>query len=156
MNKKKFLLGLALLVSVQLFAAEEMQFAMRSSNVVSDYQSLANKQKIVFENDAMTVHLKSGETIANIHSVIFRLGETSNINTPTLKSSVIVFPNPATTTITVSSAAETTTINLFNLNSTLIKSVVTTTENTDINVSSLKQGMYLLQVGEQVIKFIKK
>ncbi|MDR1679810.1 MAG: T9SS type A sorting domain-containing protein [Prevotellaceae bacterium] len=153
MNKKNFLLGLVVLAAGQL-AAQEMQFATAHNGLgqVTGFQALANKQKIVFENNAMTVYLKSNETITDVHSVIFRSSEVAGIEAPSAQQAFAVFPNPASTSITVSGVAENTTINLFDLNGLLLQS---TTEAT-INVSSLKTGVYMLQAGERVVKFIKK
>jgi len=72
------------------------------------------------------------------------------------KSSLFLFPNPVKTNLTLSGVTEGATINLIDMNGRLLQSIITQDDTADINVSSLPQGSYLLQVGKQVIKFIKQ
>ncbi len=154
MNKKPFLLGIVLLSAGQLFA-QEMQFATQhnASGVITDYQALTNKQKIVFDTPGtMTVELKDESSIENVHSVIFRSSGVTGIETLLAQSSIAVYPNPASTSITVSGVSENARINLFNLNGALLQS----STETMMDVSALKQGVYILQADGQIVKFIKK
>ncbi|MDR0834164.1 MAG: InlB B-repeat-containing protein, partial [Candidatus Symbiothrix sp.] len=67
-------------------------------------------------------------------------------------SSLFVSPNPATNYITISGIQTGETVRLINLNG---KTVLTTNTAT-INVSNLPNGVYLVRVGTQTLKFVKK
>lgn len=156
MKKKSFLLGFILLATGQLFA-QEMQFATRSfDGAITDYQALANLQKIVFEDNAMAVKLQSGTKVTSVRSVIFSSEGTNALETQKQGSTITVFPNLAKTTITVSGMNENTMIKLFDVNGLLLQRAMATGTSTELDVSSLKQGLYLIQAGNQTVKFIKQ
>ena len=71
-------------------------------------------------------------------------------------AAVFVFPNPVENYLTVTGVNKNVKINLLDMNGQLLQSVFTQDNATNIDVSSLQQGIYLLQMGEQVVKFIKK
>ena len=155
MNKKIFLLGFVLLIAGRLFAEPEMQLVTVSADGSETMYALADVQKIVFEDNAMTVNMKDGLEATGITCISFLLLDVG-IKNPPFASSVFVFPNPVTTKLTVAGADKSAKINLFDLSGKLLQSVLAQDNSTDINVSSLPQGIYLLQVGEQIIKFIKQ
>jgi len=155
MIKKIFLLGFVLLAAGQLFA-QSIQLITVSADGGKTTYALSEVQRIVFDtgNNTMTLNLKAGSTETNIKSVIFK-GATGII-TPELETSLFVFPNPVQEMLTVSGLAAGAKINLIDINGRLLKTVISQENATDIDVSSLQQGFYLLRVGKQVIKFIKK
>ena len=69
---------------------------------------------------------------------------------------VLVFPNPVKEYFTVSGVVKDAKINLFSLSGTLLQSVFAQDSATNIDVSGLQQGTYLLQVGGKTVKFIKQ
>ena len=156
MNKKNFLLAVVLLITGQLFAQQESQLITLSADGTKTVYALSNVQKIVFdrENNTMTVNMKSGSDATGITCISFLL-DPVGIENPKIVSSVFVFPNPVTTNLTVAGANKGVKINLFDMTGKLLQSTLAQENSTDINVSSLSQGLYLLQVGEQMIKFIK-
>jgi hypothetical protein len=81
--------------------------------------------------------------------------QTGIIN-PKAEPTISVFPNPVKTYLTVSGANKGLTINLLDLNGTLLQNILMQDSATNIDVSALKQGTYLLQIGKQVVKFIKQ
>jgi hypothetical protein len=157
MNRKIFLLGLILLVAGQLFA-QEMHFATKDiDGIKTDYQTLENMQKIVFEGNMMTIKMKSAADVANVSKIIFGLaGTTTEIETQKLEQAMTVFPNPAKTTITVSGVGQHAVIALFDTNGSLLQSTIAEGVETTIDVSALKRGMYLLQAEQETVKFIKQ
>ena len=154
MKQKVFLLSVVLLVAGRLFAEQESQLITLSADGTKTVYALSNVQKIVFENNTMTVNMKSGSDATDITCISFSgFAGIENIETA---SSISVFPNPVQTFLTVAGADKNMKINLFDLNGRLLKSVPAQDNSTEINVSSLTSGLYLLQVGEQVIRFIKQ
>lgn len=63
-----------------------------------------------------------------------------------------VYPNPTTEIINVEGLLGDTKLNLFNLKGQRVKS----TEGTQINVSDMENGIYLLQVGKTVVRVVKR
>ena len=155
MNKKNFLLAVVLLITGQLFAQQESQLITLSADGTKTVYALSKVQKIVFENNTMTVNMKSGSDATGITCISFLL-DPVGIESPKVVSSVFVFPNPVTTNLTVAGANKGVKINLFDMTGKLLQSTFAQENSTDINVSSLSGGLYLLQVGEQVVKFIKQ
>ena len=156
MNTKGYLLGIFLLITGQFLAAQESKLTTLSSDGTETIYALPDVHKIVFENNTMTVNLKSGSDVTDILCVRFLTSETTWVENLKSESSVFVFPNPVKTHLTVTGVSENVRINLFNLNGILLQSILTEKNPTNIDVSSLQQGLYLLQVGEQIIKFVKQ
>jgi len=156
MSKKIFLLAVVLLITGRLFSEEESQLITLRTDGTETAYALLDVQKIVFENNAMTVNMKSGSDATEITCIRFLLNDNVGIENPKLAPSVFVFPNPVQTNLTVAGANKGVKINLFDLNGKLLRSAPAQENSTEINVSSLPKGLYLLQVGEQVIKFIKQ
>ena len=156
MNKKSFLLGVVLLLAGQLLTAQEWKLITLSADGSETSYAVSNVQRIVFENDAMTVNMKSGDNVTGISRVSFLFDEETGIEYLKSESSVFLFPNPVKTTLTVAGTEKNVRINLLNLNGALLQNTLTQDDSTDIDVSSLQQGVYLLQVGNQVVKFIKQ
>jgi len=86
----------------------------------------------------------------------FRLSAGSGFKTPQSKTSIVVSLDPAKTNLTVSGVNKGVEIKVLSLQGTLLQSMPAQENSTDINVSSLPQGFYLLQAGEQALKFIKQ
>ena len=84
MIKKSFLWTLAFWTLGQLLTAQSLQMITVSADGEETAYVLSTVQKIVFENNAMTVNLKSGDSVPNITRVSFNQ-EPSEIDYSTLK-----------------------------------------------------------------------
>jgi len=156
MNKKVLLLSLVLLVAGRLFAVGESQLITVSADGTETAYALPDVQKIVFENDSMTVKMKSGTGATGITCIKFLLSDNVGIENLKPASKVFVFPNPVKTNLKVAGVDKNAKINLLDLSGKLLQSITAQDNSTDIDVSALSPGLYLLQIGEQVIKFIKQ
>jgi hypothetical protein len=152
---KNIILAVVLLFAGQLYAAQESQLITVSADGTKTTYVLSDMQRIVFASNTMTVNMKSGNNVVDIISVRFLAG-TTGVETLKPESSVFVFPNPVKTNLTVVGIDKSVKINLLNVNGILLQSFLTQSNTADIDVSSLPQGLYLLQVEEQVIKFAKQ
>jgi len=85
-----------------------------------------------------------------------QLPDGTGINNTKSETSIIIFPNPVKNILTVSGTDKDMKINLFDLSGMLLKSTISQENTTNIDVSSLQQDTYLLQIGKQVVKFIKQ
>ena len=66
--------------------------------------------------------------------------------------SVYIFPNPVSNTLNIMGVDESATLAVYNLSG---KCIMKENGNT-LNVSSLSQGTYILQIDGKFVKFIKK
>jgi len=73
-----------------------------------------------------------------------------------IESSISVFPNPVKEYLTLKGVKKDAKINLYDLTGKLLQTIPAEGNSTNINVSSLQQGTYLLRVEEQTIKFVKQ
>ena len=64
----------------------------------------------------------------------------------------VVYPNPTQDMLHIQGATDTTPLRIYTMEGKL----VTSTEGQTINVKSLTNGTYLLQIGTQVARFIKE
>jgi len=154
MIKKIFLFGLVLLAAGQFLVAQSFKMITLSADGEEKSYILSDVQKIVFDNNTMTVKMKAGDDATNITRISFE--DITGIETQKAEPSVFVFPNPVKETLTVNGVKKDAVINLYSLAGTLIKTVPAQENATNIDVSSLKQGIYLLRAGEKTIKFIKQ
>ena len=156
MIKKSFLLGLALLVAGQFMVAQTFKMIVVKADGTDEAYAVSDVQKVVFdlENNTMTVNMKAGADVPNVTSLSF--DETTGIESPKVESSIFVFPNPVKETLTVKGVEKDAIISLYDMSGKLLQAITSQENSTDINVSSLQQGIYLLQIDKQIIKFIKK
>ena len=80
----------------------------------------------------------------------------TGIEKPKTESSIFIFPNPTKENITVNGVKKGVTINLYDSAGRFVQTLTAQEGFTDINVSSLQQGVYVLQVDGQQINFIKQ
>ena len=153
--KKIFLFGIALLMVGQLHADQALKLITVSADGTESGYLLTNVQRIVFDDNTMTVNMKNAPDVTNVVCLRFEYGTVAIPNTKA-ENTVFVFPNPVKTKLTITGAEVNSTANLYNLNGALLKSIIIRDGGTDIDVSSLQQGTYLLQVGKQTVKFIKQ
>ena len=88
------------------------------------------------------------EPLANIKKITFSVSTaTENVQT----NAILVYPNPTQDMLMIQ-GIESQTLRVYDMQGRLLKA-----ENgTQINVSNLAEGTYLLQIGTQVVRFIKK
>ena len=90
------------------------------------------------------------EPVMSIRKITFAETAGSAVENVESSNSVVAYPNP-TQDILMIQGIEEQSLRVFDLQGRLLK-----TENgTQVNVSNLAEGTYLLQVGTQVVRFIK-
>jgi hypothetical protein len=146
------LLGIALCSVAQQLAI----IAVGADGSEQSYQ-LSLAQDIVFagteQNRTMQLFLSNGTLVEGITTLLF--GE-MDIDIPTSITQsetvrVYAFPNPVVHTLHVHGVSDDATLRVFNLNG--VQQLQTT--GSHINVASLSAGTYLLQINNQIVKFIK-
>ena len=153
--KKNFLFGIVLLIAGQLFA-QELPLVTLSADGSKTAYALSDVQKIVFKNNTMTVNMKSGANATGVACIRFLPAGQNDVKFLTSESSIFVFPNPVKTQLTVAGVEKDVIIKLLNLKGTVLQNILSQDNLTGIDVSSLPQGLYLLQIGDRVVKFVKQ
>ena len=120
-----------------------------------EIQDIATIGKLVFVEENIQLLDKDGnilatEPIANVKKICFTPPTNTNVN-DTLVNTILVYPNP-TQDVLMIQGAESQTLRVYNLQGSLLL----TQWGNQISVSHLPVGTYLLQIGTQVVRFIKK
>lgn len=155
MDKKIILLPL-LLMAVMAFAETNLSIVPISG--AEQQYAVKLIGKIQFSDNIMYLYDKSdvelGHTaVAQIDKILFNEIPTSLNDADT---AVRIYPNPATESIIISGITGNQTVRIFDLQGKLVSSFKTNDGNqTAIPVIGLQNGTYLLQVGAEIIKFIK-
>lgn len=118
---------------------------------------LATVGKITFDGQ-MVVEDKQGQVLQEgVTCVLFaeREIDTALPQIESQQTQLFVFPNPVVEQLTVTGTDAQMPLRLFDINGRLVNVFETSDGQTQINVSNLNKGNYLLQIGNQVVKFIK-
>ncbi len=155
--KNKFILIFAILCSMQAMATNLVVETRSGSGLTNDI-AIIGKWMFVGQNLALLD--KSGsilaiEPLSNIRKIVF------SPNVPSVptddavvdtESLYVVYPNPTQDMLHIQGTTDTTPLRIYTMEGKL----VTSTEGQTINVKSLTNGTYLLQIGTQVARFIKE
>ena len=155
--KNKFILIFAILCSMQAMATNLVVETRSGSGLTNDI-AIIGKWMFVGQNLALLD--KSGsilaiEPLSNIRKIVF------SPNVPSVptddavvdtESLYVVYPNPTQDMLHIQGATDTTPLRIYTMEGKL----VTSTEGQTINVKSLTNSTYLLQIGTQVARFIKE
>ena len=98
--------------------------------------------------------LLASEPVLNIRKIVFLEGNDATGNSSPLSktdNAIMVYPNPTKDILHIE-GAEDHTIRIYNTQGLLLKKAT----GKQINVSNLHTGTYLLQIGTQVVRFIKQ
>ena len=154
--KKYFVLILCLCSGFLALAQTTTMMTLSADGRENSY-SLALVQRILFhengKNSTMSIVHKGGEETSNVRRILF--SETEDVPTSVEESGVAqvyAFPNPVTSMLYIQGIDSDASLNVFSLTGSLVLQ----SSGTELNVSELPRGTYLLQVENQVIKFIKK
>lgn len=152
--KNKLILICAVFCSLQMMASN---LVLLKSDGTQQLQDIATIGKLVFVGDDMQLVSHDGavltqEAISNIRKITF--AETGNAGTAVENvegnNQIVIYPNPTQDILHIH-GIEVQDLRVYDLQGRLLK-----TENgTQVNVSNLAEGTYLLQVGTQVVRFIK-
>ena len=115
------------LIGKWVFVDTNLQLLDKEGNVLAT-EPLANVRRIVFSNESINTALENVEN-----------------------GTIIVYPNPTQDVLHIQ-GIEAQTLRVFNMQGNMLQ----TTVGTQVSVSDLPVGTYLLQIGTQVIRFIKQ
>ncbi len=148
---KKFVLFFAVMCSLQMMAVSLVVEHRSGADMLQDVAAIG---KWVYVGDDLQLLDKAGkvlatESLASIKKIVFADRGSAVENVPA--NSIVVYPNP-TQDILMILGAESQMLRVYDLQGRLLK----TEAGKQMSVSDLAEGIYLLQVGTQVVRFIKK
>ena len=91
------------------------------------------------------------EPLANIKKITFALSGAQTATENVQTNAILVYPNP-TQDVLMIQGIEPQTLRVYDLQGRLLQTEI----GTQINVSNLAVGTYLLQIGTQIVRFIKQ
>ena len=150
---KKIFLFFACICSIQMMSMDLVVEYRSGGDLLQDISLIG---KWVFVGENLQLQDKEGnvlatELIADIKRITFlKHGESTDIEN-VHSSTIWVYPNP-THDVLMIHGAEAQTLRVFDLQGRLLLHQ----EGTQVNVGHLTDGTYLLQIGTQVVRFIKK
>lgn len=151
MKHKLLLFVFILLAGAQMMAANLVLFKLDDSELMQDIAAIG---RWVFVGKDLQLISHDGailaqEPITELRKIIF--STTTTLENVKSSNSILVYPNP-TQDILLINGIEAQLLRVFDMQGRLL-----VTENgTQVNVSSLPIGTYLLQVGTHVVRFIKQ
>lgn len=119
-------------------------------------QDIAKIGKWVFTEENLQLIDKDGnvlaiEPIAEVKKITFSISNSETTTENVAINSIVVYPNPTQDILHITGITPPT-LRVFDLQGRLL----IIGNSTQVNVSNLNTGTYLLQVGTQVIRFIKQ
>jgi hypothetical protein len=151
-DMKNFFLFLAFVCSMQMMALNLVVEHRSGADLLKDIALIG---KWVYEGDNLQLLDKEGnvlatEALANIRRITFSTSgpvtDVENVDS----QSILVYPNPTQDALMVQ-GIEAQALRVYDLQGRLLVQE----EGTQVNVNHLAEGTYLLQIGTQVVRFIK-
>lgn len=154
MKLKTITTFLLLLFASMLYANEVSNMVAVSADDDNTTYALADVNRINVIADAssasMTVVDKDGNEFAGYVKILFAEAPTDIEELGFTQ--VYLFPNPVVNTLNIQGVDENTPLEVYNLTGkSLLKD-----KGTELDVTSLSQGTYILRINNQYVKFIKK
>ena len=151
MKQKIVLLAIAILCGMNVLATNLVIERYAGAEMVQDIAVIG---KWVFVDTNLQLLDKEGNVLAtepldNVRKIVFSDEPTAVDNVE--KGSIIVYPNPTQDVLYIQ-GIEAQILRIFNMQGNMLQ----TTEGTQVSVSHLPTGTYLLQIGTQVVRFIKQ
>lgn len=148
---------------ISLFLTFVCSMQMMALNLVVEHRSgadllqdIAIIGKLIYVGDELQLLDNEGDILATepldkIKKITFFVhGPVTNIENMDTNS-ILIYPNP-TRDVLMIEGVDSQTLRVYDLQGRLIK----TENSTQVDVSNLAEGTYLLQIGTQVVRFIKK
>lgn len=150
---KKIFLFFAFLCSLQVMA---LNLVVEHRSGAELLQDIALIGKWVYVGDDLQLLDKAGnvlatEPLANIKKITFSVSGSMTSIEDVQPSNIVVYPNP-TQDVLMIQGIEAQALRVYDLQGRMLLQQ----EGTQIGVSQLSEGTYLLQIGTQVVRFIKK
>ena len=150
---KKILLFFALICLLQMMAINLVVEHRSGADLLQDISLIG---KWIYVGEDLQLLDKQGnvlatEPLANIKKITFALSGTPTATENVQTNAILVYPNPTHDVLMIQGIGPQT-LRVYDLQGRMLKA-----ENgTQVSVGNLAEGTYLLQIGTQVVRFIKK
>lgn len=150
--KKITVLSLIAICAMQLMATQLIITPHSGAQLAQDIAAIG---KWVFVGADLQLIDKSGtilasEPIANIRKITFVEGSTTAVE-DVKKTDILIYPNPAQDVLIIN-GIEPEQLRVYDMKGQMVLCEY----GTEVHISNLADGTYLLQIGTQVVRFIKK
>lgn len=108
------------------------------------------------ENGEMAIATIGGQLVQGVRNIKFTLAPSSVNTVKNAAVEVSVYPNPVVSQLSIKGLREETSVSILAVDGTVLMNTILDATRTTLDVSSLSTGIYLLQVKETIVKFIKK
>ena len=156
MTKKLLLLCAVVMMCVGRIAAQEAWY------VVSDNGHCINVNEVAYmlftdDSEKFAIVTTNNEVLADAAEVTFSNSVPESVEgVEAERLAVTLFPNPVTSEIRLQGLRQEAQARVLGLDGALLIEATLTPANGRIDVSALAAGVYVLQVNETTVKFIKK
>lgn len=139
---------------LSLFLTVGTAFADNSQVVIINGQEVQKvATKITFSGDNATVSFSDGSSqTADMAQVVIYLNVTTDIR----KVETFSFNGLIGDELRLSNIAEGTAVTIYDATGKVLQQVKATDTTLSLNTASLKNGVYVLKAGNQIVKFLKK
>ena len=153
MRHKLFLSVMVLAFGAQMMGAN---LVLVKSNGQQEIQNVATIGKWVYVGNDLQLISHDGEVLAQesvleIRKIVFAKANTSTSPENAGDKTIYIYPNP-TQDVLIVNGIDTQVLRVFDMQGRLLKQE----KGNQVSVGDLADGTYLLQVGTQVTRFIKK
>ena len=150
---KKIFLFFAFLCSLQVMA---LNLVVEHRSGAELLQDIALIGKWVYVGDDLQLldkagHVLATEPLANIKKITFSASGSTTAVEDVHRTNIVVYPNPTQDVLMVQ-GIEAQALRVYDLQGRMLLQA----EGTQVGVGQLTEGTYLLQIGTQVVRFIKK
>jgi hypothetical protein len=158
--RKKLLFIFAVIAPFLFYSIAGAQtLVVKLKNGTENELVLSTVQKITFSEGSMVITSKTGNSdsypLSDVQKILFSLLTGIKDIGNDAGNSISIYPNPVQDVLFVNGVAENTNINIFNTNGVLLQTTIAKEKTVQLNVGTLPPDIYLLQSGNQTVKFIK-
>ncbi len=160
MNRFKTLAIVSLMImTAHLATGQSMTIASKNGNSAS--MDLSSIESIVFDNNNLVFNTADcGDNYFNLivnEKLFFTDVATAIENVDASLSSIIIYPNPANNSLTITKASNDVSEGyIYNIMGETMMNLNLGNQNSTLDISSLPSGLYFLLMDNQSTKFIKR
>jgi len=141
--------------------ANAQKLVIRLNSGIESIEPLTTVQKIYFSTNELIVDLKTGPDdtyqLSDVRKIYFDAAVSVDDNTLPESQKLRVWPNPAGNSIIIEGIpVQEGSISIYSMEGRQVMTRVISTGNESIDISGLRQGLYLVTIPGYTTKFIKR
>ena len=153
MKKLFFTALLAIAIAGSIFAQSVTFHIVKSDGTTAQYE-MSSDAKIYYSDTQLFLD-NNGTTVSYNLSELRKAYFTTFDNTNEIDNQQLaIYPNPAKDVLRIANIADDQEVTIYSINGAVLKRVVVSGDS-EINISELRPGMYIVSAGNMFSKFIK-